>query len=65
MPILHYAYLGWLIDHEYAAGIRTSTGGDIILIPVMGGFVLLVIVLSVVNLLAAIYVYVRYYWPDR
>lgn len=58
-PILHYIYLDRLLDYEYAAGIRTSTDGDIILIPVMGSFVFLFVTLLVVNVLAGCCVWLR------
>lgn len=56
-PILHYIYLDRLLDYEYAHGIRTSTDGDIILIPVLGGFLTLVILLFVLNIAGLIYLH--------
>ena len=56
-PVLHYIYLDQLLDYEYATGVRTSTSGDNIIIPVFGGFIFLVMILFVVNVLAAIYLH--------
>jgi uncharacterized membrane protein len=49
VPILYYVYLDRLVDYEYATGVRTSTGGDIILIPVAGVFLFLLLILLVIN----------------
>ena len=61
IPVLHYIYLDRLLDYEYASGIRKSTDGDIFLIEVLGGFILLVILSFIVNLLGATYIYLRYF----
>lgn len=59
VPIAHYIYLDRLLDYEYSAGIRKSTSGDIILLPVIGGFILLLFLVIVVNALAAIIFWIR------
>lgn len=61
IPILHYIYLDRLLNYEYASGIRTSTGGDIILIPVVGMFVFLLLSSLVINFAIACY----YFWQRR
>ena len=63
-PILHYIYLDRLLDYEYATGIRTSTSGDTIIIPVVGGFIFLIGVLFVVNLFGISYMYFRHHRSD-
>lgn len=60
VPVLHYQYLENLLDYEYANGLRTSTAGDTIAIPLVGGFVFLVLVLSLINVVGACYLYLRY-----
>ena len=57
VPVAHYIYLDRLLDYEYATGIRTDTSGDIILIPVVGGFIFLFLILFVINSLAVVYVF--------
>ena len=61
IPILYYIYLDSLLDYEYANGIRTSTSGDTILIPVVGMFVLLLFSSIVINFAIACY----YFWQRR
>lgn len=53
IPILYYIYLDRLIDNEYARGVRTSTSGDSVLIPVFGVFILLFLTSVVINLAIA------------
>lgn len=55
LPILYYFYLSSLMDYEYENGIRTSTGGDSIMIPVAGMFVLVFLTLVFINIIAACY----------
>jgi hypothetical protein len=52
IPVIYYIYLDRLVDYEYATGIRTSTGGDIVLIPVAGLFIFVLLVLLIANVLA-------------
>ena len=59
VPVAHYIYLERLLDYEYANGIRTDTNGDIIVIPVVGGFILLFLIVFVINILASVYVFAR------
>jgi O-antigen/teichoic acid export membrane protein len=61
LPILHYLYLARMLDYEYANGIRTSSDGDSILIPVVGLFIFLFVVLLIINLVVAGY----YIWTRR
>ena len=58
-PILYHVYLDRLLDHEYATGIRTSTDGDIILIPVAGLFIFLLISLLIINAVVGFCVWLR------
>jgi hypothetical protein len=58
-PIVHYICLDGLLDYEYATGIRTDTSGDIILIPVIGGFILLFLIVFLINAMALVYVFAR------
>jgi len=59
VPVAHYIYLDRLLDYEYSTGIRTDSSGDIILIPVVGGFIFLFLILFVINILALVYVFAR------
>jgi hypothetical protein len=61
VPILYYNYLARTLDYEYATGIRTSSDGDIILIPVMGLFMYLSLLVFIVNILAVCYYVWRHY----
>jgi hypothetical protein len=38
VPVLYYNNLARQVSYEYAAGVRTSSDGDIVFIPVMGVF---------------------------
>jgi hypothetical protein len=59
VPILYYIYLERLVDYEYATGIRTSTGGDIILIPVVSSFIFLFVTLLIINVFLICYFWLR------
>jgi len=61
VPILYYNYLARMVNHEYATGIRTSSDGDIILIPVVGLFMNLLVVVLIINILGVCY----HIWAHR
>ncbi len=63
-PVLFYIYLDRQVDYEYAAGIRTSTDGDIIMIPVVGLFIFLFIALLIINTIGAC-LYIRKHRRQR
>ena len=60
-PILFYFYLSGLLDYEYAHGIRTSTDGDNIIIPVLGMVIFIFFSLVVINIIIACFCF----WVDR
>ncbi len=53
-PVAHYISLDRQLDYEYATGIRTDTGGDTIHIPVFGGFVFLLVLMLLINVIAVV-----------
>lgn len=55
VPIVYYFYLDNLVDYEYANGIRTSTDGDTLTIPVVGMFILVFLILVVINVVYGSY----------
>lgn len=55
VPILFYFYLDALLDFEYAHGIRTSTDGDTIIIPVLGMAIFVFISLVVIDIILFCY----------
>lgn len=57
IPVLYYFYLDNLLDYEYANGIRTSTNGDTITLPVVGMFILVFFALFVINIGFACYLF--------
>lgn len=65
VPVLYYNYLARQVDYEYATGIRTSSDGDIILIPVLGVFMSLSLLVLIVNVLAPCYYIWRHYRQVR
>jgi hypothetical protein len=65
VPVFHYIYLDDLVEYEYANGLRTSATGDTLIIPLIGGFIFLVVTLFVINFVAASYVYLSYFRKDN
>ncbi len=49
-PIFYYFHLSSQLNYEYENGMRTSTNGDSIAIPIVGMFILVFFVLVVINI---------------
>jgi len=59
LPIVYGLYLNNEIQYQYETGLRTSTDGDSISIPVFGVAVINTILLGVVNAIILIVSYVK------
>ncbi|MCA1641634.1 MAG: hypothetical protein LC785_06750 [Acidobacteria bacterium] len=53
VPVIYFVYMRRMVDEEYATGMRTSSDGDSMIIPVMGMFIFVLITLLAVNALGA------------
>lgn len=51
IPVIFYFYVRQMVDDEYATGLRTTSDGDSIIIPVAGMFIFAFVALLVVNAL--------------
>jgi hypothetical protein len=56
VPVGLYIYLNRLVEYEYATGIRTGGNDPVILIPVIGVFFFLFLILLTVNTLTALFI---------
>lgn len=54
LPALTFWYLQREIDEQYRTGVRTSTGGDSLGIPVSEVAIMTVVVLLIINVVAAL-----------
>jgi hypothetical protein len=53
VPVIYFFYLRQMVDEEYTTGVRTSSDGDSIIIPVGSMFIFMFITLLAVNALGA------------